>query len=222
VPKFGSLASVLSLGMFICVGCQDNNAWRRFYEASSTGKPTHLAPSERVEVRVATVEQFNEAFANIKSYFDEHKLAPEDMTPGDGRAVRQIMLDALRVRVDAQSVARLGVSSFISQMPSRPDDAGLVSFAKSIGADFVVMASEYGGERPGYSMAPVMSQTNSNVTANVWGSGGWAQGNATGSSNTMTFVPVPVTYQQWSNVAVYWRRVTPAERAMLDADYGKH
>jgi len=211
---------VLPLVVLLGGGCQTSNNWREFYQRPSANtKAVQFTSREEVQVRVAKLQQFKEAWASMDKYLDERKLAPEDMTPADGKAQRQIELDALRVREDAQSLARLGHSVFTSSNPGRPDDPGLVSFAKSIGADIVVIATEFAGVKQGYERVPVTSYTTSNATANAWGSGGYARGTASGDSYTTSYVPVPVTYQRWSCVAVYWRRVAPDERARLDAEY---
>jgi hypothetical protein len=206
---------ILLVLAFASSGCESGNAWQKYYDPAGRSAPISFTPRDSVEIRVADYEQFERAGQAMEKYLDDRKLAPEDMTAEDGRMGRQIFLDELRVRVDANTVARLGNSGFTSGQPGRPDDPQLIRFAKSIGADFVVITTKFEGERQGYETVPVFSSTTANANASAWGSRGWGQGTASGSSNTTTYVPVPTTYQEWATFAAFWRRVTPEERKAL-------
>lgn len=203
-------------------GCTSSNGWRQFYQPSRSQSPISIGPRDTVEVRVASISQFADAGNALRAYYDQRRMAPEDGSAEDGRATRQLLLDALRVPLSANSTAILGFSGFNSSEAARPDDPNLLSFAKSVGADIVVIGWEYAGQRTGYTSVPVMSNTYSNATATAYGRGGMATAYASGYSNTMTMVPVQTTIDQWTTVAWFIRKVSPEERATLDTVYKKH
>lgn len=211
----------------LCSGCSSSrpaassapfNPWQQYYVPSKTTGATYQ-PRQDVQVRVVALQQFNDGSAALKRYFDDRKLAPEDMSHADAVETRRLVLDALRVREDPATVAILGFSNFTAPQRMATDDTRLTDFAKGVGADFIVVASEFAGEKDGMGMAPVMSTSSGQASASAWGSGGWANGNAWGSGSSLTWVPVQRKYQQWSAMAMYFRRMTPEERALFEAQY---
>ena len=81
--------------------------------------------------------------------------------------------------------------------------------------------SEYLGEVDGYTPVPV--STFNYGTANVYlnTSRGWANGWANGTSTSTTYVPMPTKFPRWGTFAIFYRRVTPEERVLLDASFKK-
>jgi len=201
----------LFLPVLLAVGCAPASPWQQTFQPSSNPSPVLFTPREQAQIRVVQMDQVNSMSEEWKHYYDEHKLAPEDASAADHRALRQLMFAAFRIREDPDQVAELGDSQFFGKTAAFPEDPQLIGFAKSIGADFVVLATMYAGERPGYSSVP--------VTTTTFGSGWGRHYYGYGTSSSTTFVPVPVVYQQWSNVAFYFRRVSPEERAAIDATY---
>lgn len=208
----------------LCSGCSTSQPvasvshWQQHYVPPRIGA-VNYPPRQAVQVRVVEVQQFKDGGTATKRYFDDRRLAPEDMTAADATEVRRMMLESLRVHEDPTTTAVLGSSSFTTPYQVRLDDKDLVNFAKGIGADFVVVGTEFAGERQGMGMAPVLSTSSGQASASARGSGGWASGNAWGSGSSVTWVPVPNTYQQWGTLAMFFRKLTPEERAVVDARY---
>lgn len=183
--------------------------WKQSYTGPvRTDGPSQI-PSAVVQVRVITFEQLNEAQAFTTKYLDEHNLAREDVTPDQRSDLWQGTLNAFRMHEDARRVNFLGQSAFTSEFQARPDDPRLISFAESLGADVAFLATQYEGERQGYTTVPMTTSTNATRYSTITGPRGTAIYQTGGSATSTAWVPVPTTYQQWSNVAIYMRRLTP-------------
>ncbi len=213
-----SRRSVASLVLAVATlgGCAAD-PWKQSYTGPGRTDGPSYPPSTNVQVRVITFAQLNEAQSFATRYLDEHKLAKEDVTPIERRELWQGTLGAFRMREDARNVNFLGQSAFTSEFQAQPDDPRLIEFAKSLGADVAFLATEYEGERQGYTTVPMTTSTNANRYSTITGPRGTAIYQTGGSSTSTAWVPIPTTYQQWSNVAIYMRRLTPEERTALES-----
>lgn len=208
---FAIVAVIVALGGFGCA----SSPWRDFYSSSGL-KGIAIEKTDKVEIRIVSPEQIRAADSQGVAYLERNSLAPEDVSPREALELRRLILAELRVRDDPSLVTMLGVSNFTASFPADARDANLVAHAKSIGADFVVVATEYLGEQAGYTAVPVWTASAGTAAATAFGSTGWAKVNASSQSSSVSSVVVPTTSPRWASIALYWRRLSAEERARVD------
>lgn len=212
------VAVLASLG-----GCEtQQNGWRQFYSPSPRNAVIHPSPTENPQIRTVTPQQVKDWAARANAFFEERHIAPEDISAADGKSLRQLELDAFLIREDPDSVCIIGNSGFDGPQSGSRDDPQLVAFAESVGASFVVLMTEYLGQVDGYTAVPMSTYGFASGNAFVTTSrGGWAQGYSNGVSTSTTYVPVATTFPRYANLAIYFRRISPSERAAIDATFKK-
>jgi hypothetical protein len=179
--------------------------------ANAIHKKRQFVPTESVKVRTVEFDRLDSYVKADDRSRSASNVAVEDESPEQMRARTARLLQTLRIPERAEDVTILGVSSFIGFAVSDPHDGQLETFAKKIGADYAVASFHYEGKYDSVMTVPQTSFSQSYGTMNAYGTGGYAVGQYQGTSTSTTYVPVPVTRDAYSNVAVFVRKIRPGD-----------
>lgn len=189
-----------------CATTEQASQWESVYQMTPAGKA--LAAERHAvaepEIREVTPEQWVQANERVAAYFDARNLAPEDATDSDREAASSLAFDSFRIRADPGEYVCIGSSS--SWLASGRMDPELAECAKRVGADMVVVASQYLGTEQRTTVLPFSSPSYANVWGSAYGSGGWATGSAQGYGVSTQYVPVSYNQRVYDSQALFFRR----------------
>jgi len=158
--------------------------------------------TERLNGRAVDTRQ-----RRLKSDVPLNKLTAQDRIDETNR-----LMTALRIPERAPTVRVLGFSKFTYTNRLPLDDPQLEEFARRIGADYVVVAEQYGGQTNQTVMYPMTTVSSANATVNVTGSSGYsASGYGTSSGTSTTLVPMQVQRNVFIHSAVFIRKLRPQD-----------
>ncbi|HEY7089777.1 MAG TPA: hypothetical protein VH518_16895 [Tepidisphaeraceae bacterium] len=188
-----------SLVLLLLTGCA--SPWEQNFQANPELGDTRFPPTQQVEMRVVEfdrLQRYEEAERKIRK---ESTTAPEDYTPEQRTAAKNRLLEALQLRERGDEIEILGWSRFAETQHLDLRGRDLSDFAKKIGADVVVASSAFAG--PINRIVDVPLTTYSNFTTFA---GPRGRRVITGTGHTTTWVPTPVTEDQFYYEAVFLRR----------------
>lgn len=191
------------------------NVWERFFRANTRAARSHFDSTTSVQIRICAPEQLSEADRSVNAYYAEKHLAPEDAAADDRLEIKRRILDAFRVRDDPSTIVGLGMSSFEGP-PQDAHGSDLSEFAKSKGADFVVVVSQYLGEVDGYKVVGVPNLEMASGSATAFGEGTSVTALGSATSIGVSGAVVPTKSSRWKSVAFFYRRVPTEHRAEID------
>jgi hypothetical protein len=188
------------------VGC--TNPWKSNFEPNPEVETRQLSPTEAVQVRVVEFERLQRYSADERSRRIASTTAPQDLPPEEQLAAKNRLLEALQLRERGDEIVLLGWSEFT--WPAKLEfDSQLQGFATKIGADYVVVASEYGGMITRTIDRPITTYSHSYAT--VTGPRGRRGRVITYSDTHTTWVPTDVTEPQYFYTAAFLRKARPGE-----------
>ncbi len=187
-------------------GCA--SPWQRNFEPNPALAGRKFAPTDSVQVRTVESERLQEYAA------DEHKLrvqsttAPEDLSPQEKQAAKDRLLETLQLKERGDQIEVLGWSEFAASEKLSPNDHRLQEFAGKIGADYVVVASDYAGKILRTVERPMTTYSHSYTTV----TGRRGRGRTYLQSDTSTtWVPTQELEDQYFYTAVFLRKGRPGE-----------
>lgn len=182
--------------------------WESEYRSSgaeATGSRRVAAdPDGTVRIREVSWERIQSTLHELDAERAASDIHPDDWDPQRKLAAKAKLLRGLQVSEDPRDVTVLGRSVFRTTDRVRPDDGGLIAFARKIGATTVIWSSSYMGKADVVRSEPVTE----------WRSGTWDRrdpdrGSRTFSENSTIWVPVVVQADERAWMAFFLRE-TPA------------
>jgi hypothetical protein len=186
------------VAIFSC-GCA-TNPWQKSFQPNPLLEGQKFPPAESVQVRNVEFERLQRYSAQEKKIRVESTTSPADYTPEERAAAKDRLLEALQMRERGDEIEVLGWSEFESTQQLDSRSSMLSDFAKGIGADYVVVSSEYLGRVMTTVDRPLT--TYSHVYA--WGRRGHAYPL---SYSDTTWVPMNVMEDRFLYTAAYLRKM---------------
>jgi hypothetical protein len=186
------------IAIFSC-GCA-SNPWQKSFQPNPLLEGQKFPPTDGVQVRNVEFERMQRYAEEEKRIRVESTTSPADYTPEERTAAKNRLLEALQLRERGDEIEVLGWSEVESTQQLDPRSNMLGDFAKSIGADYVVVSSEYLGRVMTTVDRPLT--TYSHVYA--WGRHGRAYPL---SYSDTTWVPMNVIEDRFLYTAAYLRKM---------------
>jgi hypothetical protein len=195
---------VLAVCVALLCGCA--SPWEKNYRPNPIYQDKHFAPTSSVSVRPVEYARVQRYVEQERAFLTASNISPADYNAEQRLAARKRLLEALQISEPPQDLFVLGWSEFTDTERLDPFSKDLRKFAEGAGADIVVVTSVYQG--------PVTTVVSQPVTtyAHGYGYGGarWGPygpyGPAGYTDMSTTWVPMPVTEQQYFYQAFFLRR----------------
>lgn len=194
-------AVLFAAGVCLLTGCASE--WERAYVPSMPSDTPHASLGADAQVRIRDVpwQRIDGALRELEAERAASDAPPDEWPPEKQEAAKQKLLTALQVTAPASEVEILGRSVFRTTSDTNPHDGELAAFARKIGADTVVWASNYLGKTQVVRDEPVSE----------WRSGTWSSGrhgsrrSDTFTENSTIWVPVVVEADEHAFIAYFLR-----------------
>jgi len=184
------------------VGCA--SPWQSSFQPNPVLRGQKFSPSESVQVHSVEFERLQRYAAAEHKLRVESTTAPEDLPASEKSAAKDRLLEALQLKERGDQIEVLGWSEFSDDERLSPNDPKLEQFAKSIGADYVVVSSEYAGKAARTVERPMTTYSNSYVT--VAGPRGRRGAVVSQSDTSTTWVPMNVIEDRFLYSAAFLRK----------------
>ena len=208
--RFAPLLFVL---LAVVTGCA--NPWKDSFERN---RDLHaVAPLEKSQQPVLRDVEFE----RLQKFTQEERgrridstTAPTDLTPEQRVEAKNRVLEALQLPWRNDDAEIIGSSQFTSSEELKPrSDKRLFDFARSIGADVIVLASAYLGQTQRFTTVPVTSYTRDTVTYSYDRRGRRVPMTTFYDSSSTTWVPMNVVEDQFVYHAFFIRRANRTDGA---------
>lgn len=197
------VAAMLLIPLF-SLGCAAN-PWEKNFEPN----PAHLVkqwdPTDSVQVREVDFERLQKYAGDEKKLRVESTTSPADYTPQQRLEAKNRLLETLQLKERGDDIEVLGWSEFSDSERLDIRSAPLSNFAKSIGADYAVVASQYLGKVSTTIERPMTTYSTGYVTA-VPARGGRRGYTRTESIQSTTWVPMNVVEDRFLYTAAFLRK----------------
>lgn len=200
-------AAIVAILLFLAGGCA--NPWKEAFEpnpdAGSARYPKHAGDVAVREVEFERLQQFTEGERQRRI---ASSTAPADRAPQEKAAARDRLLEALQLPARGDEAVVLGSSQFVSAEPLQPQkDKRLRDFARTAGADTVVVSSSYLGQAQRMDTVPVTTYSHDTYIRHSFDrSGRRVPRTETINSSSTTWVPMTVTEDRYAYHAFFVRR----------------
>jgi hypothetical protein len=204
------LSYLIMVLMVSGTGCASN--WQRFYQANPGTNGKTFAATDAAQVRTVEFERLSRFMEEENKRRAESNTAVEDVPLSERIQAKNRLLEVLRLKERNDDIAFLGWSEFDSPRNEDPKDGTLEQFAKSVGADYVMVASRYGGQSTQVVNMPITSYSSSNANAYLYGRNGYAgTANIYSSGTSTTWVPTPVARNHFVYTCMFFRKMRSGE-----------
>ena len=207
--KRHALLSGMIVLLSLASGCA--NPWKETFERNrDISAVAPLARTQQPEFREVEFERLQKFTQEERARRISSTTAPSDLTPQQRTEATDRLLEALQLPWRGDQAEVIGSSQFTSAEPLKPrGDKRLLEFAQSIGADVIVVASAYLGQRERFTTVPVTSYARDTVTYSYDRRGRRVPMTTTYDSSSTTWVPMNVVEDQYVYHAFFIRRPTP-------------
>jgi hypothetical protein len=193
----------------LTVGCA--TPWEANFQPNPALAGQQFAPTESAQVRTVEFERLQRYAQAERRQRVASTTAPEDLPADQKLAAKNRLLETLQLQERGDEVEVLGWSEFTESEKLEPRDARLQKFAQKIGADYVVIASDYAGQVTRTVDRPMTTYSHSYAT--VAGPRGSKRPRTVTVSDTYTtWVPMNVTEDQYFYTAAFLRKLRPQDR----------
>ena len=187
-------------------GCA--NPWKESFEPNPELGSARYPATASVAVRDVEYERLHKFTEGERERRIASATAPSDLSAQEKLAAKNRLLEALQLPARGDEAIVLGSSQFVSAEPLKPaTDKKLRDFARKQGADTVVISSSYLGQAQRIDTVPVTTYTNDTYIRHSFDRNGRRvpRTESVNSSST-TWVPMPVTEDQYAYHAFFIRR----------------
>jgi hypothetical protein len=198
--------AILPLAAILLVtGCA--SPWETSFHANPGLASQKFAPTRAVQVRTVEAERLKNFAEAERQRRVNSSTAPVDLPAAEKLAAKNRLLEALQIPERGDEAQIIGTSRFTSPEVLSADDPHLISFARKLGADAVVVSTAYLGKTDRIDSFPVTSTSSDTYVTHYRRSGNRVTPVYSSVNNTSTtWVPVPVTEDQYGYQAFYLRR----------------
>jgi hypothetical protein len=202
-----TVVPILLVALASLAGCA--NPWQKSYAPTPPFAGIKFSPTQQVEVRYVEPQRMEAYRADYAKRRVHSDIAIEDLPWKDQAAEQDTLMQTLRLPVRTPEAVVIGSSEFADIGPGAGDENQLKTFAKSIGADYVVVCREFMGVVRTTESQPL----DTTASQTYWfrdRRGRIVAANAYGTSTQ--WVPVEVDRDRWHFVAYYVRKLRPGDR----------
>lgn len=205
--RLSAVVATLFLAMG-AVGCA--SPWESSFRRNPALNGRKFPPTESAQIRAIEFERLQQYAAKEKSLRVASTTAPEDLTEEDRLAAKNRLLETLQLRERGDEVEVLGWSEFTDFDMLDAHDGRLEKFARKIGADYAIVASQYVGKVTRTIDRPMTTYSNTYYTT-LRGHRGRHGGTYSVTDTSTTWVPVNVVEDQYLYTAAFVRKLRPDE-----------
>jgi len=202
------IVGTLIAAFVTAAGCA--SPWEKNFVANPDLAGQKFAATTAVELRTIPFERYQRYVENEHKRRVESTTAPQDLPREEQLAAKDRLLEALQLRERGDDAEVLGWSEFVADEPLRADSPKLADFGKKVGADYVIVASNYAGQVTRTEERPVTTYSQG-FTTFTRGRGRRGAVSNSYSDQTTTWVPMLVTTDEYFYEAVYVRKRRAAE-----------
>lgn len=210
---------VLTLAMFALAsalqcGCRAN-PWEASFEpawgwedasaSTMVDASNNAATPSGPSIRSIELDRLHTYLDDLHQRRSESDIAFEDWPDDQKRDERQRLIETLRIPRGVDETSFLGTSWFVDGQRRSSRDPELIRFARSIGADHVVVGIEFIGQRETVQTYAQTTHSSISIDRTFRTKQGWKSVQDTGRETTTTFVPIQVTVDQYQHVAYFCR-----------------
>jgi hypothetical protein len=199
---------IVALTCVTCLNVGCASPWEGNFVSNPEVDPRSFSPVDSVEVRRVEFERLQRYAASEKQRRIDSTTAPADLPEEDRTAAKNRLLETLQLRERGDQIELLGWSEFTDVQRLEPEDPRLEKFAKKIGADVVVVASEYAGKVQRTVDRPMTTYSSGYTTVGP-GRRGRGPRVVSYSDTSTTWVPMNVIEDQYFYTAAFLRRTQP-------------
>jgi hypothetical protein len=181
----------------ICAGCA--NPWKSNFQPNPELEGQHFAATDSAAIRTLEYERLQRYSEAERKMRVESSVAPEDLPAADKLAAKNRLLETLQIPERGDQIELLGWSEFTTEERLDPHDGKLDKFARSIGGDYAVVASEFTGKTVRTVDRPISSYST------AFGGPSRHHGRVS-TVNTTTWVPVNVIEDQFVYEVAFLRK----------------
>lgn len=198
-----NIAAMLLIPLFM-MGCAAN-PWEKNFEPNPGLAVKAWPATESVQVREVEFERLQKYAGDEKRLRVESTTNPADYSPQQRADAKNRLLETLQLKERGDEIEVLGWSEFSDNDRLDIRSSPLSSFGKSIGADYVVVASQYLGKVSTTIERPMTTYSTGYITT-VPGRAGRRGYTRTESIQSTTWVPMNVIEDHFLYTAAFLRK----------------
>ena len=201
----GMVCTIAMLFGLLVGGCA--SPWEANFEANSDLNGRAFEPTQALEVRVIESERLQKYSVDERKRRVESDVALSELPTAERVEAKNRLLETLQLKERGDEAVVLGWSEFMSYERLQTSDERLQKFGKKIGADYVVVASEYAGKVARVIERPMTTYSHGYTT----GSGRRGGRTISYSDSSTTWVPTTEISDQYIYSAAFIRKARPGE-----------